>query len=487
MVSRLVLASGTVGHAVVEAIERESIAVVTDDEDLLDRFEGGDISISQGELTARETLTQYEPGAVLIAVDDPEHTKRILSTVAVSIPNAVRIAYADSKMSSSDRNEVEKRADTVIDYAETTSAAVIETVDGDGAQKARTLWRMLQAMDGPLCVLAHDNPDPDAIAAAVALANLAEERGVDAQACYFGEITHQENRALVNLLDLDLRELEPGEEQEYDSIALVDHSVPGTNDQLPDETPIAIVIDHHTSPGPVDAEFADLRSDIGATSTILTEYYRWLDVTLDDTTATALLYGIRTDTNDFARAVSQLDFEAATSLLRAADLGVLSRIESPSLSGATLETLARAIHNREVRGSVLVSFVGRLRERDALSQASDRLLSMEDVTTTLVYGVKDDTIYISGRTRGSDVHLGESVRAAFDQIGSAGGHADMAGAQIPIGVLGSVDPDSRETLMDVVSEVVRERFFEAIVPRLEDEINTVQDPLTTHSGNRYSR
>jgi hypothetical protein len=107
--------------------------------------------------------------------------------------------------------------------------------------------------------------------------------------------------------------------------------------------------------------------------------------------------------------------------------------------------------------------------------AAERLLDMEGVQITLVYGFMDDTIYVSGRARGSDLDLGETLRDAFGAIGDAGGHADMAGAQIPLGILGATGPELTGSLTEVVWEVVDERFFDALseapdAPTAEDAI-----------------
>jgi hypothetical protein len=201
---------------------------------------------------------------------------------------------------------------------------------------------------------------------------------------------------------------------------------------LPEDTAVDIVVDHHPPKAPIEASFVDIRSNVGATSTLLVEYLEAFGISLDEAVATGLLFGIRIDTKDFTREVSVADFEAAAYVLPAANIGTLERIESPSVSGETFETIARAIQNREQRGSILTSCVGQLTDRDSLAQAADRLLTLEDVQATVVYGVTDGVIYISGRARGIDLDLGETLREAFDQIGSAGGHADMAGAQIQL-------------------------------------------------------
>jgi nanoRNase/pAp phosphatase (c-di-AMP/oligoRNAs hydrolase) len=294
---------------------------------------------------------------------------------------------------------------------------------------------------------------------------LAASLGVEAEVCYFGEVAHQENRALVNLLDLHMRQLtDPEELEDYGGIAPVDHSRPGVNDSLPGEATIDVVIDHHPPREPIEARFVDLRSEVGATSTLLVDYLRQLGRTPEEDVATGLLFGIRIDTDEFTREVSVEDFRAAAFLLPHADLGTLERIESPSISAETIDTIARAITNRECHGPVLLSGVGRLSERDALAQAADRLLDLEDVTTTFVYGILDGTVHVSARARGAEIDLGETLRDAFGQIGSAGGHADMAGAQISLGLLEAVD-EADESPAEVVRELLTDRFLEAVESR----------------------
>ena len=132
------------------------------------------------------------------------------------------------------------------------------------------------------------------------------------------------------------------------------------------------------------------------------------------------------------------------------------------MTAAVFETLARAIRDRDVRGDVLASNVGALRDRDALAQAADHLLNMEGIHVAVVYGFKGGTVYVSGRARGTDVDLGETLRDALDPIGSAGGHADMAGAQVPLGILADAVDGSTEELSQVVTEVISGRLFETL-------------------------
>ncbi|MFC7166286.1 DHH family phosphoesterase [Halospeciosus flavus] len=286
---------------------------------------------------------------------------------------------------------------------------------------------------------------------------------LDAEPCYFGDISHQENRAFVNLLELDLRQLDAEEfdAEEFGGIALVDHSRPGVNDQLPPEVDVDVVIDHHPPKEEIEARFVDIREDMGATSTLMTEYLQRFNLELDRAVATALLYGIRVDTKDFSREITTTDFEAGADLLPTADIDVLERVESPSISADTLDIVARAIKNRHLDGTTLATCVGSISDRDALAQAADRLLAMEGVTVTFVYGFMEGTIYVSARSRGNEIDLGEVLREAFGEMGSAGGHADMAGAQIPLGVFEEIAEES-ESMVSILEDAIGERFFDAV-------------------------
>ena len=461
MADRLVLGSSSLGHTIaMELAGREDgVHVVTADENRAETLVADGVAVTTADPTAPDTLCGFDaPALVVVAGEDPDRNLAAARAARSTFPGAVLIAYTGWD-ASGHAAKLDGVADRVLHPGRETASFLLDRV-GDGAIRLHQLQRVLRGIDR-LAVVTHANPDPDAIASAVALARLAERVGCVADVCYHGDITHQENRAFVNLLGFELRNL--GGEcdlSEYDGFALVDHSRPGVNDGLPEDLAVDVVIDHHPPRAPVEARFVDLRSEVGATSTLLVDYLDQLGVPFTEDLATGLLFGIRVDTDGFTRGTVQADFEATATLLPYANLGTLERVESPSISPSTFGTIAKAISNRQRRGPVVTSCVGRLADRDALAQAADRLLGLEDVTTTVIYGVQDGTIYISARAQGADIDLGETLRDAFDQIGSAGGHADMAGAQIRLGVLDAVD-EMEATLFAIVGDVVRDRFFEA--------------------------
>ena len=473
MIRRLVLGCGPIAHTVIESVPkgRDALYVVTADSGWASTLREESIPAREGDPTDTSTFPDAAD-VVIVASDRPEQNVAAAGAARGAFPDAEILASVGTDPAPDAVETLTRVADRLIDPTEAVAGRVLDAAAGEGGQLMADLHATLRGLSGPLGVFAHDNPDPDAIASAIGLSRLAEEVGVQADACYFGEIAHQENRALVNLLDLPIRQIEEFDPSAYDGIALVDHSRPGINDSLPTETEVDLIVDHHPMREPIQAPYTDIRSDVGATSTLLAEYFNRLGIDPGETLATALLYGIRIDTRDFTREVSAPDFEAAAYLVPMADVAALERIESPGVSGETMETIARAIRNRDVRDSVLSSCVGEIPNRDALSQAADGLLNMNGIAITFVYGFADGVAYGSARARGADLDLGEVLRDAFAEVGSAGGHADMAGAQVPLGILGTTTDEDVADLSEVVREVIADRFFEAIddarqVPTLE--------------------
>jgi nanoRNase/pAp phosphatase (c-di-AMP/oligoRNAs hydrolase) len=315
-----------------------------------------------------------------------------------------------------------------------------------------------------LGIVCHNNPDPDTLASALALARIARTADLQEVAIlYSGTISHQQNRAFVNLFDVDLVAYDDDERPRFDLIAFVDHSLPGRNNDLPAGATVDVVIDHHPADG-VEARFVDRREAFGASATILTEYLEELDVDVGADLATALLFAIRRETLEFLRGVTAAEYGAAEYLHPKADVALLRRLANPAVTPGTVETIGHAIENRTHRGPVLVSHVGRTTERDALPQAADFLVTMEGVTTAVVSGVVESTIQLSARSTEPGTDVGELLSAAFSDVGSAGGHDDMAGGQIPLGIFADWaggDPGREDELSDLVGDVVAKRVFRA--------------------------
>jgi nanoRNase/pAp phosphatase (c-di-AMP/oligoRNAs hydrolase) len=323
-------------------------------------------------------------------------------------------------------------------------------------------------------VLMHPNPDPDAMAAAIGVACLARQADTTATLQYSGEIRHQENRAFRTVLDIEMDAIDHVSELAAEAVVLVDHNEPrgfaGSGGVLP-----FAVVDHH--PGDGEGEtFTDVRTDYGAASSIVAEYFRDVgatpvppdmhasevdaEYTLPSDVSTGLLYGVLTDTNRLTAGCSAPDFSAAGYLYPGIDEDLLNRIANPEVSKEVLEAKARAIAGKQIRGPFLVSDIGALSNLDAIPQAADELIKMEGVTATVVVGEKSGNIYLSGRSRDDRVHMGRTLEAALTDVpgSSAGGHARMGGAQITAND-GVVDTDGG---LRIEREALVERLFESM-------------------------
>ncbi|QLG28022.1 bifunctional oligoribonuclease/PAP phosphatase NrnA [Halorarum halophilum] len=348
---------------------------------------------------------------------------------------------------------------------------------------AQSLHELL-AEGEELTIVCHNNPDPDCLASALALGRIAADAGIDERhILYSGSISHQQNRAFVNLIEVELHPFDPAavvDRPEGSLLAFVDHSIPGSNNEVPEGTPVDVVVDHHSAEG-IRARFVDNRESVGATATILTGYLSDLDIEIDAILATALLFAIRRETLGFLRGATHDEYTAAGTLHDHADHDLLRRLVNPSVSGATVDAIADAIENRTVRGSVLISHVGRTTERDALPQAADYLASLEGVETTVVFGIIDGTIQLSARSTDARIHIGDTLGMIFDDVGSAGGHREMAGGEIPLGLFADYG-DDRDRLIDIVEEIITTRLVDGLNLRDDSGNGAANDERGTSSG-----
>ncbi|OYT34564.1 potassium transporter TrkA [Archaeoglobales archaeon ex4484_92] len=352
-------------------------------------------------------------------------------------------------------------ADIVVLTSDAIKNSVLEKIKKvEIYRKINKLKNILDGIKGKkLGIFTHDNPDPDSISSAYALMVIANHFDVEADILYYGDILHQKNRAMVNLLEIPMQRAQEVNLSDYAMFALVDSAGPGVNNSIPQDVKISIIIDHHPAEK-ILADYVDLRGNVGATATILTEYIRELKITPSKTLATALFFGIKSETDEFKKNTRTADFIAAAFLYPFVDHEMIEKMEGPAISTETLDVLGTAIKNRKIYSSLLISFAGFINDRDALPQAADFLLRLEGVSTTIVFGVIKDTVYISARNKDVRINIGEVLKRAFSDVGSSGGHAHAAGAQIPLGIFGDVG--DRDTLSKLITEAIKKRLLTTV-------------------------
>lgn len=295
---------------------------------------------------------------------------------------------------------------------------------------------LLSALDSArqVMILPHNNPDPDAIASAVALSHLMEQqRGVASQIAYNGVIGRAENRALVRYLGNPLRRLTADDLREPAPIALVDTQPSSGNSAVNSDMTVSIVIDHHPCcDTPIKATFADIRPKFGATSTILTEYFQEAGLQPSPALATALFYGIKTDTLGLVRGTSAADIAAYLYLQAYIDVGALIAIENAPVPAAYFAHLDASVQAARVYDDVIVAYIGAIHYPDLVGEMADLLMRLEHMQWSICMGVYNDVLILSTRTRQRRGGAGKLVRTIVGLDGTAGGHGAMAGGQIPL-------------------------------------------------------
>ncbi len=281
-------------------------------------------------------------------------------------------------------------------------------------------------------ILLQPDPDPDGIACGMALRALLGRKSPKAPLISFGEVQRPENLAMIQALGLDVRTVTPEELDEFDGIALVDVQPSVFGDSPPARVrSVDIVIDHHPERSGYDAVLKDIRPSYGATATILTEYIRASDMELRPRLATALVYGIKTDTQLLGRETSRHDMAAFAFLHAHHSPALLRRIERPALPAAGLRALGRGLADSRVEDGVHLLVLGRVRE-DVIPQVADLALQAEGAEWSIAAGIVGSDLVFSVRNVGYVRAAGEVVRAVVEGLGVGGGHRSMAKGIIPL-------------------------------------------------------
>ncbi|MDZ7730713.1 MAG: DHH family phosphoesterase [Natrialbaceae archaeon] len=457
-----ILGCGSVGYAVAEELvaQGKDVLIVDRDESRVESLRDQDLDARTADIReskAADLVTDRD--VVLILASDVEANKRAVEQIRVSGGNQFVIARASDPITVDELEDL--GADVVINPSTVIADSALRALEsGELEYSAARLADIIGQTAERMMIVTKESPDPDSIASASALQAIAEHLGIESDIVYLGDIGHQENRAFVNLLGIELLAWEDLDDPwGYDTVALVDHA---TTDEL--EQGIDIVIDHMETEEEYESAFLDVRPNMSSTSTIMTKYIQEFDLNLSEEVATALLYGIRAETLDFKRDTNPADLTAAAYLYPFANHDTLEQVESPSMSPETLDVLAEAITNRDVQGSHLVSNAGFVRDREALTQAAGHLLNLEGVTTTAVFGIADETIFLAARSKDIRMNIGKVLDDAYGEMGVSGGHSTQASAEIPLGIFTGIEisEDTRDTLLELTEEAVKRTLFDAM-------------------------
>ncbi|HZD11160.1 MAG TPA: DHH family phosphoesterase [Candidatus Binatia bacterium] len=299
----------------------------------------------------------------------------------------------------------------------------------------QTLKECLEGYSEALIVL-HDDPDPDAVASAEAMRFLLEERvHLSGRIAYRGVIGRAENRALVDFLTPEMETLDDDEVPQrcaQEAVLVIDTQPGAGNSPLPEDYEVDVVIDHHSEREAGSARYRDVRPWVGASSTIITQYLQAAELKPTMRLATALFYGIKTDTKALSRDTSAADIAAYFYLLEFVDVDALVKIENAQVPAAYFRTLIRAMQTARIYDGVVLSYLGDSDYPDLTAEVADLFLRLEGVNWVVCMGAFEDQLYLSVRARAEDVDAEELAQEIIGESGTAGGRNTLAGGQIPL-------------------------------------------------------
>ena len=297
----------------------------------------------------------------------------------------------------------------------------------------------------------HNFPDPDAIGSAYGLQRLFERYSIPTKICYDGKIDKLSTERMLELLHIEMLSAdEVGPElREDDRIICVDSQKGAGNitDFVGDEI---AAIDHHPTYTQIEYRYSDIRK-VGACSTIIAEYYKDRGLTPDPVAATALLYGIKMDTMNFTRGVTEADIRAFSFLLPYVDQRTMGLLEHSKIEFQDLKAYGAAIENTKVYGYYGFSHIPFSCPDAMVAMLSDFILSLVEVEVAVIYCTRADGYKFSVRSERADVDAGALTRRALEGLGDGGGHAAMAGGLIPT--------ENVPLLGNYPDDFLRERFL----------------------------
>ncbi len=479
----VVFGCGSTGNTVVDALNKagKEILIVDKDEETLSTWREQHLNVIVSDINSFNLSSSFckDANMFVILTGDSKSNLLLVKKLKKKLPNKFVLVRASDQDEADDLKA--NGADMTLETGKVLAQTILPELEAvEMKQSAFTLVDIIKESNNKeLTIFLQDNPDPDAIASGLTLKHIGKFCDVESNIYYGGNISHQKNKTLINLLNIDLINAKTKEEamqiaRSAGKIALVEASIPSKNNILPTDVIPNLIFDHHqVDMSSVKGDFVDIQPKLGATSTIMTKYIRQLNIKPDTQLATALLYGIRTDTNGFTRNTTSDDLNAASYLSTLVDVNILNQLESPPMSLETLDIIGRAIRNREIRGSYLASFVEFINERDALPQAAEMMLQLEGVNTVLIFGINEDKVQLSARSRDTRVNLGSLMQSAFGKL-NTGGHATMAAGTINLGILG--DANDRTSLLKVTADAVRKKFFSAVGAEFEkDTLFTIEE------------
>lgn len=300
----------------------------------------------------------------------------------------------------------------------------------------------------------HNFPDPDAIASAFGLQKLLEKKDIKSTICYQGKIDKSSTKNMCDKMGIVIKTIDEVEMTYEDEVIIVDSQIGNANiEKVPGR--IAMCIDHHPSFGMAIYDFCDIRPRVGACASIIAAYYVANDLKMDRNVATALMYGIKVDTANLSRGVSNLDLNMFYTLYNLCDMDLINSLETSTIEFADLNAYANAIKSIKIYDNISFANTGNHCPEPLIASIADFMMLIAGVNICVVYSIKVDGIKISVRCPKGIFDAGRLTNDALQGIGRGGGHPSMAGGFVPF-------TESHEKVDELI-EQIENNFIDTVI------------------------
>ncbi|MBR1796557.1 MAG: DHH family phosphoesterase [Clostridiales bacterium] len=295
----------------------------------------------------------------------------------------------------------------------------------------------------------HDNPDADALASGFALYTYLKNNGKDPVFIYRGRnpITKSNLKIMVEELEIPVQ-YEPDFDRIPDILITCDCQY-GQRNVTETKARYVVVIDHHQVT--VDLpRFSEVRSNIGSCSTVIWDMLRQEGVNVNENKnlATALYYGLYTDTNKLSEISHPLDRDMVDALQ--INRSLITKMSNSNISLDELSITGRAILNYEYQEEFRCLVIKTEPcDPNILGVISDFAMETAEVDVCIAYYISPDEIKFSVRSCVKEVHANELAEYIANGIGGGGGHLLKAG--------GTIRP---EKISDSVTDIISQRIHD---------------------------
>jgi nanoRNase/pAp phosphatase (c-di-AMP/oligoRNAs hydrolase) len=372
---------------------------------------------------------EFDPICAVLSYRDEDKLNTARKMITQCLPESIMLSFRHGDPENIPRTLTHNNRELSLTWAELLARPV--SAELRHIQSTHLVKELRDVLDpgDKIAFLLQPDPDPDGLAASLALRNLLGRNKLSTPIVSFGKVTRPENLAMMRLLDIEVQTISPDDLSGYDRVVMLD-TQPSHFKNITFR--VDAIIDHH----PVHASyshipFVDIRQQYGATSTILTEYLKAAACTIGQRLATALIYGIKADTLHLNREVIDADLDAFVALYPDINYNLLRKIEKPEIPVKFAPVLAEALNTMVIESNILVVCLGEVQREDLIPQIADFMLQFEDVEWVVCSGLFEGQVNASVRNVGYVRNAGDVVKRLTTTWGHGGGHRSMAKILFP--------------------------------------------------------